>query len=152
MTIQLIVILFFAAIFLGLFSLYVFYSAARTSPQHELKKRLINLALEGDERISADLAKEILLEMSALDKILFRYSLIVKLDRLIDAAGLKTDVKRFIVIMLMTGFVGFAAGFAVRRTYFSRSCCLLSVFGASVVFIGQETQRTTRFTEQFPRA
>jgi len=37
---------------------------------------------------------------------------------MIDNAGLKTDVKRFIVIMLMTGVAGFSAGFAFRRGFF----------------------------------
>jgi len=66
MTMQLIVFLFFTAIFLGLLFLYNLYATVKKSPAYELKKRLRNLAVQGDERISSDLAKEIMLEMSNL--------------------------------------------------------------------------------------
>jgi tight adherence protein B len=151
MTIQLIVILFFAAIFLGLLSLYVFYAAARTSPQHELKKRLRKLAVEGDERISADLANEILLEMSDIDKILYRYAPITKLDRLIDTAGLKTDVKRFLVIMLMTGFAAAAAGYVVSHGFLLAFLFFIIGFLSPLSYLSvKKHKRTLRFSEQFP--
>jgi len=89
--------------------------------------------------------------MSNFDKLLYRYSVITKLDGMIDNAGLKTDVKRFIVIMLMTGFAAFAAGFAFRRGFLLPVLFFVLGFIAPLLYLSiKKNKRATRFTEQFP--
>jgi len=151
MTIVMIVVLFFLACLFGLITIYLWYAAVRTSPAFEAKKRLRKLALEAAEIFPADLRIEILVTMTPLDKFLYKFKLIRKLDAFIDKAGLKIDVKLFLLIMFTTSIMFFFFGMLLQRGI--SLSILLMVLGALVplVFLNiRRTKRTEQFTEQFP--
>jgi len=151
MTVQLIVFLFFIAVLLGLFFLYSMVTMVRRSPSYELRKRLRKLAIKGDERISSELASEVLLEMTPLDKALLKYSLVMKVDRLIDSSGVRTDIKRFFLVMLMSGVVGFCAGLLFRRGFIIPVILMIVGFFVPLVYLQiKKNKRNLKFTEQFP--
>ncbi len=75
MNMQLVVIIFFIALLLGLLFLYVLYTTVKRSSGYELRRRLGKLAVKGDQSIASELAGEVLLEMTPLDKFIFKYSL-----------------------------------------------------------------------------
>lgn len=153
MNMQLIVFFFFIAILLGLFFLYVLYSTVKRSSSYELRRRLRKLAVAGDERISSDLASEVMLEMTPFDKFIYKYSIFVKMDRLIDHAGVKFDLKRFFIILLMAGIAGFCAGLLLRRGFLPP--VILMIIGLYTPFLYlmiKKNKRKLKFTEQFPGA
>lgn len=153
MTMQLIALLFFIAVLLCLLFLYVMFAMVRRSPGYELKKRLRKLADQGDERLSPDLANEVLLEMTPFDKALYKCSIVMKLDKLIDSAGFKTEVKRFFIIMLMTGALGFIAGLMFRRGFPPPVILMITGFFTPLFYLhAKKKKRNIRFTEQFPGA
>jgi len=153
MTLLLIVSLFFIAALFGLAAVYMGYVAVRTSPQYELKKRLRKLALGADERLPSHLAIEILHEMTPLDKFLYKSALIRRLDKLIDNAGLKIDVKIFILFLFIGALIGFTLGVLIGRGIIL-STVLLIFCGITPLFYLQvmKNTRIRRFTEQFPDA
>ncbi len=153
MTLLLIVSLFFIAALFGLASAYMGYVAVRTSPQYELKKRLRKLALGADERLPSHLAVEILHEMTSLDKFFYKSALIRRLDKFIDNAGLKIDVKIFILFLLIGALIGFTLGVLIGRGIIL-SAILFIIGGIAPLFYLQTVKNTRirRFTEQFPDA
>jgi tight adherence protein B len=151
MTVQLIVFLFFMAVLLGLLFLYSMIALVRRSPSYELRKRLRKLAVKGDERISSELASEVLLEMTPFDKALLKYSLIMKLDRLIDSSGVKADLKWFSLVMFMTGVAGFCAGLLFRRGFIIPVILMIIGFFAPLLYLRvKRNKRNMKFTELFP--
>ncbi len=153
MTITLIAITFFLAILLGIITIYMAYVAVKASPQYDLRRRLRTLAVKSDERLPADLRVEILREMSPIDKFLYRSSVIRRLDRLIQNAGLKMDAKVFILVLITSAVAGFAIGFSLRRGLFL--AILFMVVGAVVPLVYAQVnknRRVDRFTEDFPNA
>src|SRR3972149_11964123 len=99
MTIYWIVILFFAALSLGLVAMYLAYEAVQARPHHEVKKRLRELATNmEDRRFPADLRVEILGEMGPADKFFYRFGLGKMLHRLIDSAGFRVDMKLYVIV------------------------------------------------------
>ena len=153
MNIQLIVFFFFIAVLLGLFFLYVLYTTVKRSSSYELRKRLRKLAVKGDESVSSDLAGAVMLEMTPFDKFLYKYSFFVRMDKLIDQAGAKFDLKRFFIIILMAGIAGFCAGLLLRRGFLP--AVILMVIGLYAPFLYlmvKKNRRALKFTEQFPGA
>jgi tight adherence protein B len=154
MILLIIACLFFIAAFLGLITLYMAYAAVKASPAYELKKRLRTLAMEaGEGALPADLKIEILVEMTPLDKFLYKSKLIRRLDGLIYKAGLKIDVKVFLLIILSSAAAGFLIGTILNRGIIF-SFILLSI-AVSIPFIFlhyKKKQRIMRFTEQFANA
>jgi tight adherence protein B len=153
MTLLIVAVLFFIAAILGLITLYMMYAAIKASPTFELKKRLRKLAVESYEGLPADLKIEILVDMTPVDKFLFRLKPVRKLDGLIDKAGLKIDVKIFILIMLSFAAAGFLIGTVLNRGIIF-SFILLSI-AVSIPFFYlhfKKKQRVMQFTEQFANA
>jgi tight adherence protein B len=153
MIITLIAITFFLAILLGIITIYMAYAAVKASPQYDLRRRLRTLAVRSDERLPADLKIEILREMSPIDKVLYRSSVIRWLDRLIQNTGLKVDVKVFILVIMTCAVTGFAIGFALRRGAFLAILFLIVGALAPLVYAQvNKNRRVDRFTEEFPNA
>ncbi len=153
MTITLIAMLFFLAVLLGLGTVYMTYVTVKASPQYDLRRRLRTLALRPGERVPSDLKVEILREMSPVDKALYKFWLWRKLDRLIENAGLKLDVKVFVLIVLIAAVAGLAAGFALRKGVLF--AIILSVVCAALPLFylrANKNKRINRFTEEFPNA
>jgi tight adherence protein B len=153
MTIILIAILFFIAVLLGTVTVYMAYVAVKASPQYDLRRRLRAIALKSDDRLPSELKIEILREMTPLDKFLYRFSVIRWFDRLGQNAGLKLDIKVFLLVILTSAVAGFAIGFALRRGI--SLAVLLMIVGALVPLVYlqfNKNRRLNRFTEEFPNA
>jgi tight adherence protein B len=152
-TLFLIVGLFFMAILIGILALYSGYAVMRESPSFELKKRLRNLAVQSDEIIPLELRVEILGEMTPLEKALYRFSAVRKIEKLADSAGIKMDIKRFLLVILISSLGSFCAGLLLRRGI--APALVLLVLGAWAPLVYLRVRRKKRaqlFTEQFPEA
>jgi len=153
MKILLIASLLFIAILLSLVSFYMWYFSVRISPAFELKRRLRKLAMETGERIPAELKFEILVEMTAIERFLYKSKLMRKLDMLIDKAGLKYDIKLFLLVVLLFGSTGFVIGLALGRGIIFPFIFMLVAPSIPFFYLNfKKTKRILRFTEQFPNA
>lgn len=150
---MLIIILFFISFFVGLMALYIGYASIRESPSYKLKMRLMEMAQRSDDRLPIDVAKEILQEASPVDKFLYKFKLIKRLDHLIDNAGLDLNVKIFVMIIAFAAVVGLFFGMVIGRGILV-ALILLVIFGAiPIIYLKQKkNKRIQRFTEQFPDA
>ena len=153
MTVLMVVVLFFIAAVMGLMTVYMSYAAISKSPASELKKRLRKIALETKEDFPADLKIEILIEMSPIDKSLYKFKQIRKLDALIDKAGLMTDIKMFSLIILISALNGFFIGAALQRGILP--AVVFMIIGGWIplhYLLFKKNKRILQFTEQFPGA
>jgi tight adherence protein B len=154
MTVLQIVILFFIAMVLSIAAIYMWYAAVKESPRHELRRRLRRLALDADNRrFPEELRLEILREMSRTDRTLLSIRPLKRLDILIDKAGLRMDLKAFLLVMVATALVGFFLGLLPERGLLMP--VVFAVVGAflPILFLrGKKNSRLNRFTEQFPDA
>jgi tight adherence protein B len=152
MTILQVVILFFIAAQLLVIAGYLWYSAIKSSPRFELRKRLRRLAVDpSDRRFPEELRVEILQEMTPTDKLLLRLRPLKRLDLLIDKAGIKSDVKMFLLFMLVTASFGFAGGLLIQRGM--SIAVAIAIVGAIVpilYLLYRKQRRIKHFTEQFP--
>ena len=151
MTTYLIVILFFIAVLLAFVTVFMAYDVIRTSPSYELRKRLKELAVNADERLPADLRVDIMLGVSPVDRFLYKFWVIKRLNKLISNAGLKIDMKIFILLTIAATLAGLCVGMALGKQV------ILFVFLATLGFIApfiylktMINRRISRFTEQFP--
>lgn len=152
-TLQFIVSIFFIAILLGIITVYMGYTAVKESPNYELKRRLRKLALTDDEILPADVQLDILQDMSPLDKFILDFSLLRRLDRLVDNAGFKIDVKIFILIILAIALAGFSFGLYLGRGILFAIVLLIIFFVVPFFFLMiRKNARVIRFTEQLPDA
>ncbi len=153
MILPLIIILFFVAVMLAVIALVMTYGVVKESPSYELKKRLRRLAMKGDQRISEDLAGEIVREMSPLDRQLYKIGPVNRLEKMIDIAGLKVDVKIFMLIVIVAAVVFLGVGLALGRGLIL--AIIFFIIGAIAPFIylsSKKKARLVKFTEQFPNA
>ncbi|MEK7312855.1 MAG: type II secretion system F family protein [Deltaproteobacteria bacterium] len=152
MTIYWIVILFFAALSLGLVAIYLAYAAVQARPHHEVKKRLRELATNMDDRrFPADLRVEILGEMGLVDKFFYRFGFGKRIHRLIDSAGFKVDMKIYAAVTIFLAVVGFTAGILLGRG--ALGPLLLTPVGALIplyFLLRKKRARIAKFTEFFP--
>jgi tight adherence protein B len=145
--------LFFIAALLGLITLYMAYAAVKGSPAYELKKRLRKLAVESYAGLPSDIRIEILVEMTPLDKFLYKFKLIRQLDGLIDKAGLKIDIKIFLLIILSSAAAGFLIGTLLNRGIIFSFILLFIAVSIPFIFLHyKKKQRIMRFTDQFSNA
>jgi len=154
MTILQIAMLFFIAALLIVVTVYRWYAGVTTSPKHELRKRMRRLALDSkNRRFPDELRTEILREMTPIDRVLLKIKPFKMLDVLIDKAGLKTDLKVFVLIMIIAAAVAFAIGLFPKRGMVLP--VVLAPLGAAmpVIYLRvKKGRRVLRFTEQFPGA
>ncbi len=146
-------ILFFVAVFLGLLAIFTGYITVRESPAYHLKRRLLDMAENHDDRLPSDIADKILHDTTPLDRILFKYKLVNKLDRLIDKAGLRISVKIFIAIIILVAAAGIVIGALIGKDIIFP--IVLSLLFVSFPFIYLRSKRISRlqnFTEQLPDA
>ncbi len=152
-TLYLVVGLVFVAALLGLIALYMTYAAVKTSPSYELRKRMRKLAIEAGETLPPDIRLEIMVEMTPLDKVLYKFSSVRKLHASLDKAGLKIDVKLFLLMLLFIAGAGFFIGAALNRGILPP--ILISLFLISVPFVVLHfmiKHRVLQFTNQFANA
>jgi tight adherence protein B len=148
-----IVLLFFIAILLGVAAIFMGYASVKAAPAYELKRRLRKLALESDERLPSELQVEILKEMTPVDRFLYKFSLIRRLDKLADSAGLKIDIKLGIIFLIIAPLVGFTLGISLRRGVGLAVLFAIIAFIAPLLYLQvKKNQRIMKFTEEFPGA
>ena len=148
-----IAVLFFIAALLVLITIYLGYTSVKTSPAYELKKRLRNLALEARVGLPADLQIEILKDMSPIDKVIYKVKVIRKLHEWIDKAGLKLDVKVFLLIVLVFAATGFLLGAVLQRGMGPALVAMILVGSIPFFYLRiQKAKRMNRFTEHFVNA
>lgn len=153
MKILIIATLFFIAILLFLVVFYMWYSSVRTSPAFELKRRLRKLAVETGARLPAELRLEILVEMTQIEKFLYKFKLMRKLDALLDKAGLKHDIKIFLLVVFTFAATGFFIGLLLRRgIIFPIVFMLVAVIIPFIYLNIKKSKRILHFTEQLPNA
>jgi tight adherence protein B len=153
MTLTLIIILFFLALLLGIIALIMTYGAVKASPTYQLKRRLRRLALKGDEMLAEDVASEIIREMSPLDRQLYRIGFIQRLEKMIDMAGMKIDVKVLMLLIVVFAVAFFGIGFALRRGVVLAIIFFFIGGACPLLYLSfKKRSRLTKFTEQFPNA
>jgi tight adherence protein B len=141
------------AALLGLIALYMTYAAVKTSPTYELRKRLRKMAVEAGEGIPADLRLEIMVEMTPLDKALYKFAFIRRLHSSLDKAGIKIDVKVFILMLLFIAVAGFVIGAALQRGIITSILVMLFLLVIPFIVLHiKRHQRVIQFTNQFSNA
>jgi len=145
--------LFFVAALLFFIAMYLGYAAVRTSPAYELKKRMRTLALEARPDLPGDLRIEILGEMGRIDKFLYKFKIARKLHSRLDQAGLKIDVKLFLLVLVVFAAAGFLLGAILRRGIIPPLILMAILSIAPFIYLRiQSTKRMQRFTEQLVNA
>jgi len=154
MTALLIIVgLVFMAALLGLIALYMSYAAVKASPTYELRKRLRKMAIEREFGLPPDIRLEIMGEMTPLDKALYKLPFIRKLHASLDKAGLKMDVKLFILMLLFIAGAGFVIGAALQRGIIPALLVMLFFLAIPFIFLHfKKQQRIVQFTNQFANA
>jgi tight adherence protein B len=154
MTLSQIVVLFFIAAFLGIIALYMSYMEVKTSPRYHLKKRLRGLAIDAsNRRFPSDLRLEILREMSPFERFLYRFKPVRRLDGFIDMAGLKADVRLFIILIIGFAALGYCIGFFIGLGWKVPFIFVPVGFVVPLIYLSvKKTRRFARFTGQFPDA
>lgn len=141
------------AVFLGFVAIYLKYVTIKESPTYELKKRLRKLAIESSTALPSHIRLEILVEMTALDKFIYKSKFIRKLHELLDHAGLKIDVKAFIFILLFIAGVGLFIGAALQRGIIPAILVMLFLLSIPFIFLHfKKQQRIMQFSYQFASA
>jgi tight adherence protein B len=152
-TLLIIVGLFFMAALLGVIVLYMTYAAVKESPAYELKRRLRKMAIERELGLPPDIRLEIMVEMTPLDKFLYKFALIRRLHASLDKAGLKFDVKVFILMLLFIAVAGFVIGAALQRGIIPAIIVMIFLVSIPFIFLHvKKQQRTMQFTNQFASA
>ena len=149
MMLLIIIGLFFIAALLFLITIYVGYTAVKTSPAYELKKRMRTLALEARVTLPSDLKIEILGEMSRTDMFLYKFKVIRKLHDWLDRAGLKIDVKVFLLALVVFTASGLLLGAALNRGIMPPLIIMIIFDSLPFIFLRiRSTKRMLQFTEQ----
>lgn len=152
-TLLLIVGLVFMAALLALIALYMSYAAVKASPSYELRKRMRKLAMEAGGALPSDIRLEIMVEMTALDKALYKFAFIRKLHASLDKAGLKIDVKLFLLMLLFIAVAGFVIGTALERGIIPPILIIIFLTSLPFIFLHfKKKQRVLQFTNQFANA
>jgi tight adherence protein B len=141
------------AVLIGLIGLYLFYASVKESPTYELRKRLRTLALEGRTGLPEDIRLEILVEMTPLDKFLYKFTVIRKLHESLDKAGMKMDVKMFLLIFLAIVVAAFVIGALLQKgILIALAFVLIAIIGIFIFLHFKKRQRIIKFSDQFANA
>lgn len=153
MTIPIIIALFFFAVALAIIAIYLGYTAIKESPFFAVRKRLRDLAVTSEDALPSDIRIEIIKEMLPIDRFLFKYKIFRNLNHLIEQAGLKIDIKLFLLIIILSIVAGFFVGFALQRGIIVP--LVFMILGAYIPLLYlriKKSKRIDAFTEQLPQA
>jgi tight adherence protein B len=147
------VILTFFAVFCLVLAVCLFFAQAKDSPQAVLKKRLQRLAQEHDAGIPNEVKQDLLKESSPFDKMVFSIPAARKLDRLIDHAGLRIKVTRFVLLVIALFVVTLLVGLLFKVKPLLLIAPLLLVPALPFAYLlYKRNKRIEQFTEQLPDA
>lgn len=152
----LIVLLIFIAVFLVILAIYLNLAAIKDSPKAGLRRRLRNLSLSGDSRskeLGDELRAEIVKETPPIELLLRSIPILRRLDRRIDRSGVNMTLPVFLLIVLVSGILGFLLIFLLTKLLI-----LALIIGAALCAVPflilefKKRKREWRFTELFPDA
>jgi len=152
LTITLIV---FLVVGMAVFGLYYAATAAKESPRSVVKRRLRALALgqPSDEVMPSILKDDILSEIPAFNRVLFRIAIARKAEKLLDQADSKIKVGTLFLSTAVLFAVGLLAGLFLHRGF---PLALLVAAGLAVIpyaiLANKKNARLKKFTSQFPDA
>jgi tight adherence protein B len=152
MNIVVIIILSFMAIVTAMISLYLMLSGLRQSTRAVIKSRLANMEASqpGGMRMQGLLRTELLSEIPAFNKILFKIPVMDKLAVLIEQANVQIMVGQLLFLTLTLGMTGLLTGLLINRgTFFAVA---LGFFLAATPYLyihWRKKRRIVKFEEQF---
>jgi len=153
MNIVVIILLSFMAIITAMISLYLMLGGLRQSTRAVIKARLANLEAShpGSMSMPGLLRDELLSEIPALNKILYKFPVMEKIAVLIEQANVQIKVGQLLFLTLTIGMTGFLAGLLIDRgTFFA---VVLGLFLAAMPYLyilWRKQKRIIKFEEQFP--
>lgn len=153
MNIVTIVLLTFFAIVTSVVSLYLIFVGLRESTRAVIKQRLAMMEAHhpGSLRMPGVLRDEIMSEIPALNRILYKIPMAEKLARLIEQANVQIKVGQLLLLTLTIGMTGFLIGVLINRGILFAIGLGLFLAAMPYLYIKQRKhKRMIRFEEQFP--
>jgi tight adherence protein B len=153
MNITVIILLSFMAIITGIISLFLMLGGLRQSTRAVIKARLANLEAghPGAMKMPGLLRNELLSEIPALNKILYKIPVVEKIAVLIEQANVQIKVGQLLFLTLTIGMTGLLAGLLINRgTFFA---IILGLFLAATPYFyihWRKQKRIIKFEELFP--
>jgi len=153
MNIVTIVLLTFFAIAACVISLYLMFMGFRDSTKAVIKRRLsmMETSHPGSLKMPGVLRDELLSDIPALNRILYKIPMAEKLARLIEQANVQIRVGQFLLLTLTIGMTGFLVGLLINRGMLF--AIGLGLFLAAMPYLDirwRRHKRKIRFEEQFP--
>lgn len=148
-----IILLSFMAITTGVVSLYLMLGGLRQSTRSVIKARLANMETKHPGSLSMPglLRNELLSEIPALNRILYKFPIMEKLANLIEQANVQIKVGQLLFLTLTIGMTGFLAGLLINRGIIFAVGLGIALAVAPYLYIKWRKQkRIIQFEEQFP--
>ncbi|MCK9418561.1 MAG: type II secretion system F family protein [Nitrospirae bacterium] len=153
MNIVVIIILTFMAIATGIISLYLMIGGFRQSSRSAIKARLANMETghPGSLSMPGLLREELLSEIPAVNRILYKFPVMEKLAVLIEQANVQIKVGQLLFLTLTIGMTGWLTGILINRGVLFTIGLGLFLAAAPYLYIKwRKKQRIIKFEEQFP--
>ena len=148
-----IILLSFMAIVTGIISLYLILGGLRQSTRSVIKQRLANMEAghPGIMNMPGLLRTELMSEIPALNKILFKIPVMEKIASLIEQANVQIKVGQLLFLTLTLGMTGLLAGLLINRgTFFAFILGIVFAAAPYLYIHWRKQQRIVKFEEQFP--
>jgi tight adherence protein B len=153
MNMVLIIILSFMAIVTSIVSLYLMFEGFRKSTRAAIKARLANMEASHPGSLSMPglLRDELLSEIPAVNRILFKIPLMEKVAILIEQANMQIKVGQLLFLTLNLGMTGLLIGLLINRgILFAIGLGLVLAVAPYLYIKWRKQKRIIQFEEQFP--
>lgn len=153
MNMVVIVILSFMAIATSIVSLYLMFEGFKQSTRAAIKERLANMEASHPGSLSMPglLRAELLSEIPALNRVLYKLPIMEKIAVFIEQANVKIKVGQLLFLTLNLGMTGFLIGVLINRGVLFAIGLGLFLAAAPYLYIKWRKQkRIIQFEEQFP--
>lgn len=153
MNMVLIILLVFSAMATGIISLYLIFGGLKQSTRAVIKARLANLEASspGAMHMPGLLRDELMSEIPALNKILYKIPVMEKVAGLIEQANVQIKVGQLLFLTLTLGMTGLLSGLLIDRgVLFAIGLGLLLAATPYFYIRWRRQQRIIKFEEQFP--
>jgi len=148
-----IIILTFMAIATGFVSLYLMLGGLRQSTRSVIKARLANMETKRPGSLSMPglLREELLSEIPALNRILYKIPIMEKFAKFIEQANVQIKVGQLLFLTLTIGMTGFLTGLLINRGILFAMGFGIVLAAAPYLYIKWRKQkRIIQFEEHFP--
>ena len=153
MNMVVIVILSFMAIATSIVSLYLMFEGFRQSTRAAIKERLAHMEASHPGSLSMPglLRAELLSEIPAVNRILYKLPIMERIAVLIEQANVQIKVGQLLFLTLNVGMTGFLIGVLINRGVLFAIGLGLFLAAAPYLYIKWRKQkRIIQFEEQFP--